>query len=429
MTKQYYVLLLLQFVRTDQAFVPSFLQTQPSIRDNNRRDVPAFTSAPHHFSRRPRPPYMDDIDDDYYESEEKFDTSNNAREYWERSEEPTESPSDYRSRLEQDVPEWEPCRTESDGTAWVLLPPPSVVQPTAVIHFVGGTFLGSSPQIWYRRLLEDIVRHTSAAVVATTIPLTLTKSPLNHVRLARSLQGQFEIAYNEVLIDEYGPLPTVPVCGIGHSLGARLLVVRATLGERPRRTPPPYKSFILMSFTNHRAASGIPGLAELSRKSRNLEQRNPSRRRIDDPEADDLLQSLAESVRTSTNWVQSILTPSSSSLEFFPAPGELWKAITDGQRYMIPQTLVVQFDDDPIDQSSQLSTSISGEVKFCRLRGTHLVPASSGTDDIDKTTTGNRGSPLERLLARATTSRANASALRELRQSIARYIREVVTKP
>lgn len=421
-----YTFLLLQILPRNEAFAPSYTQArkfqsrQPRILRNI--DV----SQNRLFVRRPRPPDSD-IYDDYYESDGR-DTSSHAREYWERSEESYESPSDYRSRLEHDVPEWEPCRTENDGTAWVLLPPPSVIQPTVVIHFVGGTFLGSSPQIWYRRLLEDISRHTSAAVVATTIPLTLIRSPLNHVRLARSLQRQFEIAYNEVLVDEYGPLPMVPVCGMGHSLGSRLLVIRATLGERPRRTPPPYKSFILMSFTNHRAASGIPGLEELARKSRNLEQRNPSRQQIHDPEAEDLFQSLVDSVRTGTNWVQSVLTPSSSSLEFFPAPGELWNAITDGQRYMIPQTLVVQFDDDPIDQSSQLATSIGGDVKFCRLRGNHLVPASSGSDDMIDKKEGNAGSLLERLLALATTNRANAIALRELRQSITRYITDVVTK-
>jgi hypothetical protein len=285
--------------------------------------------------------------------------------------------------------------------------------------------------------LEGIVKNTSAAVVASTIPLTLMQSPLNHVRLARSLQRQFEIAYNEVLVDEYGPMPTVPVCGMGHSLGARLLVVRATLGERPRRSPPPYKAFVLMSFTNHRAASGIPGLAELSRRSRDLEQRPSSSRQrrrtpiaTEERDSDDILQSMTDYVQSGTNFVQTLLTPAPSSLEFYPTPGELWKAITEGQRYLIPHTLVVQFDDDPIDQSSQLATSIGGDVKFCRLRGTHLLPASSGGDGSgdNSIAEGNRGNPLERLLAQATTSRENIQALRDLRQSIARYITEVVTK-
>jgi Protein of unknown function (DUF1350) len=438
------IFLLLRIIQLIAAFAPAHnlhrpVSLGPGTAKRNRQPLHLL------FSRRPTSPSTTrrgaDSDDDDYRTDRVADDERpsspayQGREYWDRSEDDPaswESASDYRTRLERDVPEWEPCKTDSDGTAWVLLPPPSVVQPTAVIHFVGGTLLGSSPQVWYRQLLEGIVKNTSAAVVASTIPLTLTKSPLNHVRLARSLQRQFEIAYNEVLIDEYGPLPTVPVCGMGHSLGARLLVVRATLGERPRRTPPPYKSFILMSFTNHRAASGIPGLAELSRRSRDLEQRPTARQRRTsakvDSESDDILQSMTEYVKSGTNYVQALLTPAPSSLEFYPSPGELWKAISEGQRYLIPQTLVVQFDDDPIDQSSQLATSIGGNVKFCRLRGTHLLPASSGGSEDDSHAKGNRANPLERLLARATTSRENINALRELRQSIARYITEVVTK-
>lgn len=386
--------------------------------------------------------------------------------------------------LEKDVLEWEKCPTASAGTAWVLLPPPSVETPTAVLHFVGGTLTGSAPHIWYRALLEGICRHTSCAIVATSIPLTFfPQSPLNHVRLAtRQLQRQFETAYRDVLVDEYGSaaLRSVPVCGVGHSLGARLLVVLATLvggndnnnnsetknkrrsNARESPPPPPYKSFILISFTNYGAAAGIPGIAQLYRKSRMVEQQQrrqreeePLKKRRDDDgstrweEEDDddedydsdlsvLWQELLGTIKAGTARVQSALTPSSASLEFHPTPEQLWKALKDDGRYTVPQTLIVQFDDDDVDQSSLLATAIVGisDVKFCRLRGTHLTPVSvsDSSSDDDKwlqQVNSRAGRLLMKTLQgrrRQATTRTNAKALLELRQSIARYITEVVTK-
>jgi hypothetical protein len=325
--------------------------------------------------------------------------------------------------------------------------------------------------VWYRTLLRDVVRHTSCAVVATSIPVTLTRSPLDHVRLAALLQQQFQAAYQHVLVDEYGEasLRSVPVCGLGHSLGARLLVVLATLGgeKQPPRSNhhrrPTYKSFILISFTNYGAAAGIPGIAQLYRRSRMVEQQQQqrdedndelfnNRRRQDDgweedddddTDLSDLWQELSATVRAGTARVQKALTPSSASLEFHPTPEQLWKAVRNDGRYTVPQTLVVQFDDDEVDQSSLLATAVvhSSDVKFARLRGTHLTPVSAS--DGGSSGSRHRGgggkawlqqvnSRAGRLLMKALDGRRqgmhHAEARLELRQSIARYITEVVTK-
>ena len=104
--------------------------------------------------------------------------------------------------------DWEQC-SDGEADALVLLPPEAVERPSAVLHFVGGTFFGSLPKIYYRSLLEGLVRNTQCAIVVTPIPVTLLKSPLQHISLGRKLQASFESAWTNILEDEYGDLSDV----------------------------------------------------------------------------------------------------------------------------------------------------------------------------------------------------------------------------
>jgi hypothetical protein len=54
---------------------------------------------------------------------------------------------------------------EVEGGAYVLQPPAGV-PPLAVLHFVGGTFVGASPQITYRCFLQKLAAR-GMVVVAT----------------------------------------------------------------------------------------------------------------------------------------------------------------------------------------------------------------------------------------------------------------------
>jgi Protein of unknown function (DUF1350)/Isy1-like splicing family len=228
---------------------------------------------------------------------------------------------------------------------------------------------------------------------------------------------------------------------------------------------------ILMSFTNYGAGAGIPGLAPLFRKSRTIQQRqeqersrnrdgsrNRNRDYYDYDDDDDydrdeerdlmneLWNELTGTIQKGAARVQSTLTPSAESLEFYPKPEELWQAIERNGRYTIPHTLLVQFDNDEVDQSSRLAVAIlkaydsldndvSHSIKFARLRGTHLTPIalSSNSPDsrqgwIQKINT-RAGRLLLKLLQNGQQqSRSQAEALLELRQSIVRYTIEVVAK-
>ena len=355
--------------------------------------------------------------------------------------------------------DWEAC---SDGKleALVLLPPAAVERPTAVLHFVGGTFFGSAPKLWYRTFLEGLVRHTQCAIVVTPIPVTLLKSPLQHIELTQKLMRALDYAWVSVLEDEYGDnLSGVPVCGMGHSLGARLLVVLATLTKnKPRGPVPPYKSFALISFTNFGASAGIPGVSTLMRQSKKQEkvqqikkerqqrkeaQRN--RRWVDDEYAyddgddvdgewDELMDDLQGMFQEQASRVKTALTPKSEDLEFFPSPDMLWKALKEDRRYGIPETLVVQFDDDQVDQSSKLARILqdtnSSAVKFARLRGTHLSPIAITEDEYEGWLEfpSRASKTVWKAIKGRSKTKSQEEAMRDLRQSVARYITDVVTK-
>lgn len=354
-----------------------------------------------------------------------------------------------------DAPEWEFC--DDDSTA-VLLPPAYVSKPVAVIHFVGGTVFGSSPKLWYGSLLEEIVRGTNCAVVATSIPVTLSKNPLQHVKLSRKLQRQFQLAYIDVLEDEYGEdIKDVPVVGLGHSLGARLFTVLATL-DPPKNAPAPlYKNYILVSFTNYGASASIPGVQQLLQSRRKIDRKplrrpqrkraSPSRYRYDewDEYYDedflgrdiDLVGEIQDTVSNQAEKLRDAVTPLSEELEFFPSPNELWSALAKENRYSVPETLLIHFDDDEVDQSAKLASSLVdlSDVKYALLRGTHLSPLSVDPKD---------GSWME-LPSKATKavwdflsgSAENSSRqrqekdddiMRDLRQTIIRYITDVAAR-
>ena len=534
-----------------------------------------------------------DEDDNEYENSRRRNASRPRPVEWEEVQVPnlrTANSRRYEDELDDDV---------GTSTAYILLPPaPPTMhpKPLAVLHFVGGTVFGSAPKAFYRSLLEDIVTHTQCAIVVTPLPVITPLNargnggmgsagaggPLQHVQMAKNLKHQFQYAFEQVLEDEYGKdeMKSVPIAGMGHSLGSRLLVVLATLMEnsnnnntntddeamltdessdendseseptrRSRRrrrgsrdgdnSKAPsrdfaYKSMILVSFTNFGADAGIPGVTSLLKQRRRIDQKNSekqqrgssyneeprrrprrssrSRRKgrgdwYDDDDDEDLLEEWSDLwsefqgvFQDQADRVKTQLTPQAEDLEFYPTPRQLWAAVEgdadNGQpgRYQIPQTLLVQFDRDDMDQSAKLATAIvaSGnklakvkissnsatvdastnrthsdeegdctvpqpvtDLKFARLRGTHLTPvttsASKQFDDSmingysSSRNGGNKGL-LREWSSKSTKAVWNAiqgrviggkaeggnmsqeEALRDLRQTITRYIADVVTK-
>jgi len=160
----------------------------------------------------------------------------------------------------------------------ILLPPlmPSnnkIAPPSYILHFVGGTLFGSYPLQFYKRILEQIAKLTNSVVVASSIPIVFNENPLNHNKISRRISNRFWNAYRYVIVDEYGQeaVETMKIVGLGHSLGARLMMLMSNKNlstetatrSRNRKKYIDYDACIFISFNNYNALESIPGLAQL----------------------------------------------------------------------------------------------------------------------------------------------------------------------
>ncbi|XP_066347146.1 uncharacterized protein [Miscanthus floridulus] len=129
--------------------------------------------------------------------------------------------------------------TEVEG-AWVLRPKSS--EPSFVVHFVGGIFVGAAPQITYRFFLECLANR-GALVIATPYA-----SGFDHFFIADEVQFKFDRCLRT--LDE--PVNDLPTFGVGHSLGS---VIHMLIGSRyaVQRS-----GNVLISFNNKEASSAVP---------------------------------------------------------------------------------------------------------------------------------------------------------------------------
>ena len=127
--------------------------------------------------------------------------------------------------------------------AWVL-PPPNGRAAVGVVHFIGGAFVGASPQLTYRLLLESLSARGDLTIVATPYAIGF-----DHLRLADEIQFVFDRCVRS-LGKEYD---TLPVYGVGHSMGA---LMHALIGSRYKL--PDRVGNVLISFNNKPATDAVP---------------------------------------------------------------------------------------------------------------------------------------------------------------------------
>ncbi len=197
---------------------------------------------------------------------------------------------------------------------WVLVPD----RPIAIIHFLGGAFVATAPQLTYRRLLEYLGSQ-GYAIVATPFVNTF-----DHIEIAKSVLQSFdralEILQTRILKKRY-----IPVYGMGHSMGCKLHLLIGSLFAVERA------GNILISFNNFSARDAVPLVDQFSPVF---------------------------------------------SVEFTPSPLETNRII--GDRYQIRRNLLVKFDNDSLDQTYTLSELVKKRfpemVTFQTLRGSHTTP-------------------------------------------------------
>lgn len=200
---------------------------------------------------------------------------------------------------------------------WVLIPP----HPKAIIHFLGGAFVATAPQVTYRLLLEHLGSQ-GYAVIATPFVNTL-----DHSAIAKSVLQSFDRTIDELRTKSILKRRYLPTYGIGHSMGSKLHLLIGSLFPVDRA------GNILISFNNFAARDAIPFVEQLNF--------NPG-----------------------------------FNVEFTPSPTETNNLIAKG--YQVRRNLLVKFTKDTIDQTSPLTELLQKRfpdmVTPLTLAGNHLTP-------------------------------------------------------
>jgi hypothetical protein len=201
--------------------------------------------------------------------------------------------------------------------SWILIPR----HPIGIIHFLGGAFVGTAPNFTYRWLLENLAK-AGYAMIATPFVNTL-----DHHAIARSVLNRFESILDRLEKNSSLNTGSLPIYGIGHSMGCKLHLLIGSLYEVERA------GNVLISFNNFPIRRAIPLIEPLK-------------------------------IDTTLN------------LEFTPSPEETNQLIAEG--YEVRRNLLIRFNNDDIDQTINLNPILQYRfpemISLLTLPGNHLTP-------------------------------------------------------
>ncbi|KAI8475731.1 MAG: hypothetical protein J3K34DRAFT_403441 [Monoraphidium minutum] len=262
---------------------------------------------------------------------------------------------------------------EVEGS-WVLYPPEGR-RPEAMVHFLGGAFVGAAPQLAYRTLLESLA---SRGVLIVATPFS---TGFDHLRSADEIQYKYDRCIAALKVDP----STLPVYGVGHSLGS---VMHALICSR---YAPMRAGNALMAFNNRPATDTIPFLSPLIAPSARalspllaqLASPGPLRSTVEG--AADALRGLSPSLLRQVTPLIDQLAPifldvSQGRQEFTPPPLETKAMIRN--YYAVRRNLLLRFQDDTIDETLPLAmllqessaVSASLDLSVRTLPGDHIRP-------------------------------------------------------
>lgn len=205
---------------------------------------------------------------------------------------------------------------------WALVPQ----HPVGVVHFLGGAFVATAPQITYRWLLEQLAQ-AGYVVIATSFVNTL-----DHQAIARTVLNRFENVYHRLQATHNSTLHKryLPIYGIGHSMGCKLHLLIGSLFEVERA------GNILISYNNYPVKQAIPFIEQLKIAAPMVE------------------------------------------VEFTPSPEETNAIVA--KNYAVRRNLLIKFTNDTIDQTLFLAPVLErrfpGLISVQTLPGTHTTPLS-----------------------------------------------------
>ncbi len=198
---------------------------------------------------------------------------------------------------------------------WVLIPS----RPIAIVHFLGGAFVATAPQLTYRWLLEAVANQ-GYIVVATPFVNTL-----DHIAIARDVLNKFENALGRLQARESLRSRYLPIYGMGHSMGCKLHLLIGAVFDVER------SGNILISFNNYAASEAIPIVEQISPVF---------------------------------------------NVEFTPSPQDMNRLVKDS--YQIRRNLLIKFNGDNIDQTLLLTDLLKQRfadmITIQTLTGNHQTP-------------------------------------------------------
>jgi Protein of unknown function (DUF1350) len=198
---------------------------------------------------------------------------------------------------------------------WVYIPR----QPRAIIHFLGGAFVAAAPHLTYRLLLEDLGKQGYATIATPFI------NTFDHRSIASDVYNSFEDTLELLQNRRYLPTSSLPVYGMGHSMGSKLHLLIGSMYDVKRA------GNILISFNNFSARDAVPLIGQM---------------------------------------------PQEFNVEFAPSPQETLDLITG--YYDVSRNLIVKFNNDTIDQSYTLDRTLNqifpGMASMQIINGSHLTP-------------------------------------------------------
>lgn len=273
---------------------------------------------------------------------------------------------------------------------FVLRPPPlhdSPSEPKAVIHFTGGAFVGASPQLTYRHLLEGLASR-GFVIVATPF-----ETNFEHLRITDDVHVKYTRGMAAL-----GPrVAGLKVFGLGHSLGALLQLLLCSRYGCER------EGNVLISFNNKPVTDAIPFYSELiSPATSGLA---PVLSALANSPQAKILDALGEQLRAGTSDEVRQLFPlidqlqpifediSNDRLEFSPTPEESRRMVQ--RRYGVSRNLLVRFLDDNIDETPDLSLTLQGLSQG----QPGAVPGTAGNMDLSvRTLPGDHATPCQQPL-------------------------------
>lgn len=306
--------------------------------------------------------------------------------------------------------------TAFDSTLWPLLSSVSIVRdpwerrngsfilrppsrPKAVLHFIGGAFVGASPHIAYASLLSRLAKR-GFLIVATPFDLSL-----DYLATTAAIVEKWEAVETDLGLS-YGPLPVV---GVGHSAGCIFHALTCCLFDDASQKA----GLVLISFNNKPIRDAIPAFEKIV---------TPVAKRVVNGEGalPDVLREALESLPGTIDAAVegSVLTPKRLKddvlplvkdarmvieqfgpllrelagkprddaedkadtvplTEFYPPPADIQSAVRS--MYSVEQTLVVKFRSDSIDESEVILENVMNrggpvDVSLIELGGSHITP-------------------------------------------------------